>query len=1029
MPSDISRTSDDLPQHYKAVVMQQGRVILDRDANAAQRIVDGRIAADALDEIGPCGTPDDGYAITAADAQPAVGPIRHRFSPPHPFDFLIGPGTMYVGGQRVTLEPPDQGQPPWSYFHQPDWLRPDDPAAFSGSQPSASIPIHEYVTLNVFEQEVGAVEDPDLLDVALGGPDTTARIRLMQRIVRTPVLASDCPSALAEVSALWLNNGFLFDPTTMRLKPQAALQVSFSNTPSSTNPCDPVAQGGYLGAENQLIRVQITAPDATGQPQFLWGYDNASVLYRVNVQQDLQTLVLQQVPVDAFHFPRTDQAVEVLRTATVLAVDPDATAVTSGATLVRCVAEATGTVTSVGSYDSSTNTVTLAGKLSADILNDPNPVFLRIWQGLQAVGSQPVPLIDPTGQTSPGVQVTITSPPTAGKGASLPVGAFWSFAVRPATPQAVYPERFLKTPQLPDGPRIWTCPLAVLLWPGSPGLGSFSFPTPQIIDCRNPFDNLVDLTKRRSGGCCTASVQPSDAPKLQAILDQAAAQGRGQPVAICFAPGNYPLPGPLRLTSRHSSLILEGCPGGVTIQADPKADPSLFFDGLIVLAGADRVSLRKLQLTVPVVQAGGRVNFGALASLVSAVAGVSTLLGVRVVQSAGVRIERCTFDLSARAGSEVVGLAVLLTGDCSGLTVAGCQFTSATPPTVTPSPAGAAVLARSVSAAAPALAPSPSPPTAVAKPPAVTTAIPQDLTSRLLGLAIGAANPPAAQEPGLVALYGIVVILEIGPFTVGRVVERFTIPAILNEACICDNTFQNLSFAVAGAAQLGKLALRGNRITSCFAGFWLEHQTFLPPSYNFSDVPRATNWSDLSRLVLGFNEFTIGVTVALTFPLPSGVDAQALAKTLQAAPPAGPASLEVTNNRIEAVPPDPIFQGGTALILLLNRPRGDAQIDTTTALVCASNELHGAERGNQGFTPVALIVSDGPTSLTGNLILSESSDNRCSLILLPGAGQESVGGLAVTGNVLIGATNLGQTTRFDNLPAPLNTWVPFNSLS
>ena len=64
MPSDISRTSDE--QRYDGVVMQQGRVILDRDVNALRQTIDRRIEHDALDIIGPCGTPDNGFAIGPA---------------------------------------------------------------------------------------------------------------------------------------------------------------------------------------------------------------------------------------------------------------------------------------------------------------------------------------------------------------------------------------------------------------------------------------------------------------------------------------------------------------------------------------------------------------------------------------------------------------------------------------------------------------------------------------------------------------------------------------------------------------------------------------------------------------------------------------------------------------------------------------------------------------------------------------------------------------------------------------------------
>ena len=49
MPSDKTRTSDDIRQGYKGPVMQEGRVILDRDFNALQETLSGAIEADVCD--------------------------------------------------------------------------------------------------------------------------------------------------------------------------------------------------------------------------------------------------------------------------------------------------------------------------------------------------------------------------------------------------------------------------------------------------------------------------------------------------------------------------------------------------------------------------------------------------------------------------------------------------------------------------------------------------------------------------------------------------------------------------------------------------------------------------------------------------------------------------------------------------------------------------------------------------------------------------------------------------------------------
>jgi hypothetical protein len=500
MPSDKTRTSDDIRQGYKGPVMQQGRVILDRDFNALHDTISSAIEADALDIIGPCGTPDDGFAISIQGISsppepglwvppaPLVAPVLH------PFDFLISPGTMYVGGQRAVFPAADPGQQPftYSYFDQPDWIQPDDP---SGGSPVGT-PQIEFIYLHLFEQEVSAVEDSDLKDVALGGPDTTQRLRLMRRVRRLPIDAGDCASALAQAEGVWLERGLQFAPPTMELLPQAALQVGFTQSATASDPCDPVATGGYLGAENQLIRVQISdsGGGTAGSGKLLWGYDNASFLYRVTINpDDSKTLQLNQSPVDAFHSPKAGQVVEVLRTAAVLESDPDASDPFHQQTIVRCIAEPSGEVlTLAAGYDPEAGTVVLDQVLPAEYVGDATPVFLRIWQaelGFDPAGGT-VELADAAGVTT-GVQVTITIPTNG----TPPVGAYWMIAVRPSTPQAVYPERFLRHPQPPDGPRQWACPLAVIDWTDNADASPLSSPpVPQVTqDCRNHFPPLTHI--------------------------------------------------------------------------------------------------------------------------------------------------------------------------------------------------------------------------------------------------------------------------------------------------------------------------------------------------------------------------------------------------------------------------------------------------------------------------------------------------------------------------------------------------------
>ena len=94
-----------------------------------------------------------------------------------------------------------------------------------------------------------------------------------------------------------------------------------------------------------------------------------------------------------------------------------------------------------------------------------------------------------------------------------------------------------------------------------------------VTSCRQHFCNLLKACKG-TGGCCTVSVAPLDAPNLQAILDQAASGG--QTVTVCFSAGTYSLVAPLRFSSQHSGFVLEACGGGVTLQADPSSDMTAF---------------------------------------------------------------------------------------------------------------------------------------------------------------------------------------------------------------------------------------------------------------------------------------------------------------------------------------------------------------------------------------------------------------------------------------------------------------------
>ena len=109
------------------------------------------------------------------------------------------------------------------------------------------------------ETDVTATEDPVLREVALGGPDGAARTRILQHIRRVENSGGDCRAALLTDEAVWAAEGLTFDAATARLLSLSRLEVTFDVAAVSDDPCEPSAKGGYLGADNQAIRIQIAA--------------------------------------------------------------------------------------------------------------------------------------------------------------------------------------------------------------------------------------------------------------------------------------------------------------------------------------------------------------------------------------------------------------------------------------------------------------------------------------------------------------------------------------------------------------------------------------------------------------------------------------------------------------------------------------------------------------------------------------------------------------------------------------------------
>ncbi|HEU4421769.1 MAG TPA: DUF6519 domain-containing protein, partial [Pilimelia sp.] len=259
MKGDFTRRTFHSRNHYRSVLLQQGRVQLDADWNEQIDIWAHLDRLTTVDCVGAHGGPthDAGMAVTDAGGDPPAGTAGA--------DLRISPGRYYVGGILCENEEPV-------------------PLADQPDLPGVPLPTAagRYVAyLDVWCEHVTAVERPSLREVALGGPDTATRGRTIWQVRFEPAPAT---ATCVDVAPPWTPPG---SASTGRLRARA-------QSPTTTpNPCVIPATAGYRRLENQLYRVEIfdDSDDATGGPTYVWSRDNGSVAARlVNIDGDTLTI-------------------------------------------------------------------------------------------------------------------------------------------------------------------------------------------------------------------------------------------------------------------------------------------------------------------------------------------------------------------------------------------------------------------------------------------------------------------------------------------------------------------------------------------------------------------------------------------------------------------------------------------------------------------------------------------------------------------------------------------------------------------
>jgi hypothetical protein len=216
--------------------MQQGRVQLDADWNEQNDIHNYHDRIFLQENIGECGTTvqNDGFRIEC-----------------HGTDYTIKHGHYYVNGilceNEVDLEPNQQ---------------PDLPSVSCAYMILPTSPGRYPVYLDVWERHLTYLDDSQIREVSLRGPDTATRTKVVWQV------------KLLRVADI--ENEVSYQGTFKDLQ-----EIIRPSTGSLRARCSEPPQTGYRGLENQLYRVEVHDSGNFGQATFKWSRDNGSIVTKL----------------------------------------------------------------------------------------------------------------------------------------------------------------------------------------------------------------------------------------------------------------------------------------------------------------------------------------------------------------------------------------------------------------------------------------------------------------------------------------------------------------------------------------------------------------------------------------------------------------------------------------------------------------------------------------------------------------------------------------------------------------------------
>ena len=534
MPGDFSRMRLNPLLDYDFVELKQGGVLLDADHNEGVANSDRLRRALASDILGPA---------TVSQMTPGAFQISLALDG----SLQIGQGRMYVAG-LLAHNHGDASSPatfdallserafskPIPYLAQP--YLPKPPAL-----PTAG---HYLVYLVAWQREVTHIEQPDLVEIAVG-VETSSRVQTVWQVRVLEAGTATCGTPDSEMPEEWRK---LIAPSS------GVLSTGTSPVAAVDDPCELPPTGGYRGLENQLYRVEIHDPGLPGAgATFKWSRENGSVcsvVVNIFTASDLELATLGRDDVLGF---KSNDWVEILDD-------------------VREFSHLPGEIRRITVVEG-TRLIRLDQPLPDDMLSgSPGERHLRVCLWNSPHGVIAVPAAGTSVLLEDGLTVSFDTLSNGGLNPGFKTGDRWSIAARTADASV---ELLDHAP--PRGPHLHFARLA-----------TWDVDSRQLTDCRVHWPPATEAGGEGHDCSCVACVTPESHNAGDFTIQKAVDNLPEKGGTICLGPGDYNLRGSVKVNKSRLTIRGQGLATRIL--------SNLSIEGAFVLEDCQAVGIEKLAI-------------------------------------------------------------------------------------------------------------------------------------------------------------------------------------------------------------------------------------------------------------------------------------------------------------------------------------------------------------------------------------------------------------------------------------------------